>query len=164
MNWDAIGAIGEIIGAAAVVASLVYLAVQIQSQNRESRMSSMHDIFVGYRDNLALMGEADMADLYAKAYDDYESLTRSETIRLIAFASRLFRVWEEAYLLYQAGLLEKRTWEPMLRQFSGYHSLRPFYEVWVIRKQYFGDEFREFEQLIQQAEQLRASIKTASLE
>jgi hypothetical protein len=28
MNWDAIGAIGEVIGAVAVVASLVYLAVQ----------------------------------------------------------------------------------------------------------------------------------------
>ncbi len=44
MNWDAIGAIGEIVGAAAVFASLVYLAMQILNQNRESRMSAMHDI------------------------------------------------------------------------------------------------------------------------
>jgi hypothetical protein len=28
MNWDAIGAIGEIVGAIAVVATLVYLSVQ----------------------------------------------------------------------------------------------------------------------------------------
>ena len=125
MNWEAIGAIGEIIGAAAVVGSLVYLAVQIQSQNRESRISSMHDLSVGYRDSLAVMGQKDTADLYAKAYDDYESLTRPETIRLIAGSSRTFRIWEEAYLLYQAGRLEKRTWETMLRQFNGYLSLRP---------------------------------------
>ena len=144
MNWEAIGAIGEIIGAAAVVGSLVYLAVQIQSQNRVSRISSMHDISVGYRDSLAAMGERDTADLYAKAYDDYESLTRPETIRLISGSSRLFRIWEEAYLLYQAGYLEKRTWETMLRQFNGYLSLRPFYEIWAIRKQYFDDEFQEF--------------------
>ncbi len=144
MNWEAIGAIGEIIGAAAVVGSLVYLAVQIQSQNRESRISSMHDISVGYRDSLALMAEGDTADLYVKAYDDYESLTRPETIRLIAGSSSLFRIWEEAYLLYQAGYLEKRTWETMLRQFNGYLSTRPFYEIWAIRKQYFDDEFQEF--------------------
>jgi hypothetical protein len=31
MNWDAIGAIGEIVGAAAVVATLIYLAVQVRS-------------------------------------------------------------------------------------------------------------------------------------
>ena len=31
MNWDAIGAVGEILGAAAVVATLVYLAIQVRS-------------------------------------------------------------------------------------------------------------------------------------
>ena len=144
MNWEAIGAIGEIVGATAVVASLVYLAVQIRTQNRESRMSAMHDISGGYRESLAGMAEADTADLYAKAFDDYESLTRSETIRLIAGASSLFRIWEEAYLMYQAGYLEKRTWETMLRQFNGYMSVRPFYEVWATRKQYFDNEFQDF--------------------
>ena len=77
-------------------------------------------------------------------FDDYESLTRPESLRLIAAFSRLFRVWEEAFLLYQAGYLEKRTWETMLRQFSGYLSVRPFYEVWAIRKQYFDNEFQDF--------------------
>ena len=144
MNWEAIGAIGEIVGATAVVASLVYLAVQIRTQNRESRLSAMHDISVAYREGLAGTADADMADLYVKASDDYESLTRSETIRLIAGASRLFRIWEEAYLLYQAGYLEKRTWETMLRQFNGYMSQRPFNEVWATRKQYFDNEFQDF--------------------
>jgi hypothetical protein len=35
MNWDAIGAIGEIAGAVAVFGSLVYLAIQIKGQNIE---------------------------------------------------------------------------------------------------------------------------------
>tara|TARA_B110000858_G_scaffold89247_1_gene103084 strand:- start:5179 stop:5370 length:192 start_codon:yes stop_codon:yes gene_type:complete len=35
MNWDAISAIGEIIGATAVVVSLVYLAVQIRQNTRQ---------------------------------------------------------------------------------------------------------------------------------
>ena len=34
MNWDAIGAIGEIVGAAAVVVSLIYLARQVALSNR----------------------------------------------------------------------------------------------------------------------------------
>ena len=33
MNWEAISAIGEIVGALAVVISLVYLAAQIRNQN-----------------------------------------------------------------------------------------------------------------------------------
>ncbi len=44
MNWDAIGAVGEIVGALAVVVSLVYLAIQVRRQNRESSMLAMHEI------------------------------------------------------------------------------------------------------------------------
>ena len=36
MNWDAIGAVGEIIGAAAVVATLAYLALQVRASTKES--------------------------------------------------------------------------------------------------------------------------------
>ena len=34
MDWDAIGAIGEVLGALAVVGSLVYLAIQIRSSTK----------------------------------------------------------------------------------------------------------------------------------
>ncbi len=34
MNWDAIGAIAELFGAVGVIASLVYLAVQIRQNTR----------------------------------------------------------------------------------------------------------------------------------
>jgi len=44
MNWDAIGAVSEIVGAAAVVISLMYLAVQIRNQNAESKAGAMRDI------------------------------------------------------------------------------------------------------------------------
>ena len=40
-NWEAIGAVGEILGAIAVVATLAYLAVQI----RESRNATAADIY-----------------------------------------------------------------------------------------------------------------------
>ena len=40
MNWDAVGAIGEIIGAVAVLATLYYLAAQIKMQNRELEKSN----------------------------------------------------------------------------------------------------------------------------
>jgi len=36
MNWDAMGAVGEIIGAAAVVVTLAYLALQVRASTKES--------------------------------------------------------------------------------------------------------------------------------
>ncbi len=44
MNWEAISAIGEIVGALAVVITLVYLAIQIREQNRESRAAAIDSL------------------------------------------------------------------------------------------------------------------------
>jgi len=40
MNWDAIGAVGEVSGAIAVVATLGYLAVQIRQNTSAVRANS----------------------------------------------------------------------------------------------------------------------------
>jgi len=42
MNWEAVSAIGEIVGAIAVVATLVYLAIQIR-QSRQTDRTSAYD-------------------------------------------------------------------------------------------------------------------------
>ena len=43
MNWDAMGAIAEALGAIAVIATLVYLAVQVRHLKSELHMSSLKD-------------------------------------------------------------------------------------------------------------------------
>ena len=40
MNWEAIGAIGEILGALGVVITLAYLATQIQQNTLTSKVES----------------------------------------------------------------------------------------------------------------------------
>ena len=52
MNWDAIGAVGEIIGAVGVIASVMYLALQIKKQTRESQMAAMRDLSHQLQENL----------------------------------------------------------------------------------------------------------------
>ena len=42
MNWEAIGAIGELAGAGAVVATLVYLSLQIRENSRQLRVTSIN--------------------------------------------------------------------------------------------------------------------------
>lgn len=64
MNWDAVGAVGEIVGALAVVVSLVYLACQIRIQNRESRAASAHQVIEGYRSSISALHEPEMADIW----------------------------------------------------------------------------------------------------
>ena len=43
MNWEAIGAIGEIAGALAVVITLVFLAKQVKDASRQFALTSASD-------------------------------------------------------------------------------------------------------------------------
>ncbi len=43
MSWEALGALGEIVGAVAVVGTLLYLAIQIRQVKAELHLSSLRE-------------------------------------------------------------------------------------------------------------------------
>ena len=144
MNWDALGAMGEILGAGAVVASLAYLAVQVKVQNAEARAAAMHNISVGFRDAISGLADEQMATLVSRANAEAEDLSESELIQLYAAIQRIFRVWEEAYLLQRRGRLDEDIWDSMMRQYRVAIGTKAFLRVWENRKNMFNSDFQEF--------------------
>lgn len=80
MNWDAIGAIGEITGAIAVVLTLVYLASQVRhaknaaaDTNRLERSKGVRDMF------MASAVDGELGDILTKGFkttDYYDQLSK----------------------------------------------------------------------------------------
>ena len=85
MNWDALGATGETVAAAAVVFSLVYLAIQIRNQNAASRSAAMQNISVGCRAASEAFTDGELADIFVKANDNFNLLSESEALRWSAW-------------------------------------------------------------------------------
>jgi hypothetical protein len=144
MNWDALGAIGELVGAVAVFLSLAYLAAQIRNQNRESRLAAMHDISTAFRESTAKLLEDDLSGIFVKAIESFEGLTDKERLRLLIAVTSIFRAWEEAFIQHDVGHLDDRTWKPMLSYYSFILSSPPGRRSWEMRKEHFDDRFREF--------------------
>jgi hypothetical protein len=57
MNWDAIGAIAELLGAIGVIASLIYLATQIR-QSREQMFENTRALQAGTHQDFCVAGVA----------------------------------------------------------------------------------------------------------
>ena len=75
MNWDALGAIGEIVGATAVVISVFYLAVQIRKQTVESRLTATRDVSDKRSGFMKLLvSDEDLSQIWLKVIRDYDSL------------------------------------------------------------------------------------------
>jgi len=144
VNWDAVGAIGEIVGAMAVVASLAYLALQIRAQNAESRAAAMHEVSAGFRDTIGSFADSQIAEIMIKANEDLDSLSDVERFRLITGVQRILRLFEEAYSMYERGRLEPEVWNPMSKQFASFLDAPGFSFVWSVRKAYYNERFQDY--------------------
>ena len=152
MNWDAIGAIGEIIGALAVVASLIYLSIQIRNQNKESKVASVHEINEAYRAITAEMMKPEIAAVWAKAQNGFGNLDETEKLQVISFALVCFRFFEEAYYQFKANRLDDHIWEGMSAQITLLMGSESFVEIWSMRKHMFSPDFRNIVDALETSE------------
>ena len=82
MNWEAIGAIGEIVGAIAVVITLLYLASQTKQNTKATHAHATASVATEMETNLlAIAQDAELAEAYRKA-ERREELSEVEAIRL----------------------------------------------------------------------------------
>jgi len=107
MNWEAIGALAELCGAAAVVVTLVYLAVQLR-QNNELLRSGSRQALVG-NDVTSLAANLQHTDVFAK-YVSEQVLSQEEQLQMSFMFALDLRNREFEYFQYQNGLLDEETW------------------------------------------------------
>ena len=105
MNWEALGAIGEMVGAVAVVLTLVYLAVQIRQNSRQidENTASLRVMtadetlrsFSHYREHI--IRDPDIADLYLRGGRNLRDLDTRDRLRFSLLASELFHTYHGVY-------------------------------------------------------------------
>ena len=113
MNWEIIAAVAELIGAFAVVASLVYLGLQTRNSVMEDRARTMHDMasqFTAWQ--MATATDPEMTKIWVNGIGDYNSLNEIEKAQFVFLAGSLGRIQENIFLQFQAGRLEHAIWEP----------------------------------------------------
>lgn len=90
MNWEAIGAVGEVLGAIAVIATLLYLANQTRHTRTAVEVNSnMGTVEAHSRFRQSLIGNTELANLLAKANSRAE-LTEGEQIQISLLFFELF--------------------------------------------------------------------------
>ena len=112
MNWDAIGAIGEIVGALAVFLTLGYLAVQIRQNTKAVRASALDSSVNAVNAvRVAMFESAEVSALYRRGLESPDELDDDEKMRFrLLVHTILWTVWN-IYAQTEYGDLSKSTWE-----------------------------------------------------
>lgn len=117
LNWQAIGAVAELFGAAAVFLMLIYLALQIR-QNTPALQSSASQ---AVHENFALwygqtQSDPVVLDISIRGMADYSSLSETERAQFIALfttfsihTQNAFYKWREGSLAPDRNSSQKRS-------------------------------------------------------
>ena len=123
MTIQDIGSIGELIGAVAVIISLIYLATQIRQNTRAVRIQITQAIMESSNQIGNALSQPEVDRIYRKGRKHPESLTVDEKAQFMLIAGQVFNLYEGLYLHHKAGAINDdffnnrwKTFQRMLKQ------------------------------------------------
>ena len=150
MNWDAIGAFGEIIGALAVVISLIYLAIQIR-QGTRSIQSSTHQSNTALFSSMFLqLADPEISVAYAVGLTGSPEIKPRQYTQFFLLCRCLFASFENQYFQYRQGTLDEDTYlgyeRSICQQLLAFRGFRIW---WQQCRESFSTQFTDYiDQLI----------------
>lgn len=143
MNWQAISAISDILGATGVVVSLIYLAIQVRQNTRVARAATRQAIAGDFQALATDLVTGDDAARIFYAHVSGDSVKPHERVRLQARAYRDFHFWDNAHYQYQQGMLSSDEWHGIRENLKQLVLYVPAYrEYWEGEQSSFAERFR----------------------
>lgn len=142
MNWGAVGAVAELLGAVGVIVSLVYLASQVRSAGQLQQQEAARSVMAKLNDTMKyLASEHEKADLWVRGSGGFANLKdQAEIVQFSGFMISFFRTYEELYFYRQAGIdWDWGGFESQVRATINAPGVR---EWWATRSHYFSEEFQ----------------------
>jgi hypothetical protein len=143
MSLNDLGNIGQVIGAIAVVISLIYVALQIRQNTNAVRVAtaqSVHEHFANWYQLFA--SDESLAKVAVNGLKDYGSLSETEKARFIALFMAFLSYSQNAFLKWRQGLLAPSLWLGWEQVIMNLVCAPGGKALWKDRFYLFGEEFR----------------------
>ena len=115
MNWEAFGAIGEILGALAVVATLMYLARQMRQDAKATTGEAMGSWLADYNNMvLEISRDPEFSKLIRQGLTDFEQLDENDQMRFHTFMVAHLLNAQNVFLQLQDGTMHQRIADQIL--------------------------------------------------
>ena len=152
LNWEAVGAIGETVGALAVIISLLYLAVQIRQNTSQMKQSSelarlaLRENFTSGQQKffLSLVSNGDAFDVWKACNSSPEELSDDQREKVgLLFYDQMYRY----QMMFHAKILDEQENARVLVQVRRITGM-PTFPGWWSRQRYAFVYDPEFTKLV----------------
>ncbi len=153
MNWEAIGAIGEVSAAVATLAMLVYLSVQVRhARDATQSASELEASKLITQINQHITDDSNLRRIFDLVADDREEeMSDGDVSHYLWLVATFAHAAEGVWLQFEKGLISKKVWEKWERSF-GTNLNSPIIRSWWSQARIsFSTEFYDhFDVLLQQ--------------
>ncbi len=142
MNWEALGAIANLLAAIGVIATLIYLSIQIRQNTKAVRSSSIQNLVQSFSTTAQAAVENEyVIPLLLKANAGGDSLTEEERARLHFWFIMTFRRFEGVYFQRDLGIVDAEVIDGFERSHLAILASKSAQEWWANSKQIFNSGF-----------------------
>lgn len=160
MNLQELAQIGGVVG---VIASLIYVAIQIRNNSRATRAATFQQLSSALAsDWLDMSRNPEMISLVLRGSDDFESLNRIEKARMRFFLMGYCRRFENAFFQHKVGTLKDKDWRGMSADIHILFSLHGSRIAWPLIKNRSSPEFSDFIDAIVEAAASKQAVADAA--
>ena len=134
MNWDALGAVAELLGAGAVIATLLYLAKQLSHAVDSSNSAATDRILRGFDEiNRMIVSDGSLRETLLKEVE----LTASENEQYFQFVVLYCNIWLSTQSEYDQGQISEDLYKAAAAdvqvEIDRWPRFKEFGELWLER-------------------------------
>jgi len=145
VNWTALGAIAETLGALAVVLSLLYIAAQVRHAIAQARVDAGSTFTARWAEVYHFgTGDRQTAEVFLRGSAEPEALDPVDQIRFRGVMHAFWRLMEDEYYVHAAGKLDAERWAATRRTMADYMSLPGVQRFLLDRGHWYTPAFVEF--------------------
>jgi hypothetical protein len=141
MNWEMVGAIGQLAGVLIGIPSIIYLAIQIRAQTEERRVSAVNTLTVQWGDMThALHDSAELSEIYLRGAQSFVDLDPVSKLRFSTFLNRFVNYFEAMHFAHRDGVLTESAWGKVQRTMSDLVACPGVQQWWQVRRHWHTTE------------------------
>lgn len=155
MTLSDLGDLGDFLGGIGVIATLVYLAIQIRGNTRAVRSASLDSAYAAHMEfQRAVWSDSELNRLWFDGLRGESQLSDTDRDRFLFMLISCARLWEGAYFKVHEGSLESKAWVGLNEELTGVFSFPGVQANWthIVR----GMCAQEFVQFVESAVQEKA--------
>lgn len=131
MTLNDVYLISQVLAAALVAPTLLYLALQVRQNTLQMRANASHQYLDTNKDlNLALITNKQAASVYRRGTEDRDALDEDEKTQFFFYTGQYYQVFANMFELWRQKMLPDSAWHPIRKHLISMMAMQGTRHVW----------------------------------